>query len=174
MADTQSAPEGEIDAQLYSYNYSLCSLMTRYMLAVRGQPEAGVGALKIDDVEIDIHHAFDQLDEFYLCDVNPKGQVPAFRLETKPPQVITDSLKIAEFFLQRFPALRAPAGQEAKHDTLLRELHKLDYFAVCFTAAGAPDIANPRIHAQQKTQERLQDESISARHRDALNHKLEV
>jgi glutathione S-transferase len=100
--------------------------------------------------------------------------VPAIRLETKPPKVIDDSLEIAEYFLAQYPALRAPAGQEAKHDILLRELHKLDYFAICFTATGAPVSANPRIQAETKTQERLNDESISPRYRDALNRKLQT
>jgi hypothetical protein len=77
MATTQTSAtgSGEIECHLYSYNYSLCSLMTRYMLAVRGPPGPGFPTLKITDTEIDIHHAFDQLDEWYLRDVSSQGQV---------------------------------------------------------------------------------------------------
>jgi hypothetical protein len=67
--------EGEIDGHLYSYDYSLCSLMTRYMIVVRGLPQPGTRDIKIGNVEVDIHHAFDQLSEWFLCDVNSKGQV---------------------------------------------------------------------------------------------------
>jgi hypothetical protein len=76
MAATENGvKDGEIQCEFYSYNYSLCSLMTRYMFAVRGDPQAGAAHLKIKDVEIDIHHAFDQLTEHFLCDVNASGQV---------------------------------------------------------------------------------------------------
>lgn len=196
MASRQShIADREISCHLYSYNYSLCSLMTRYMLAVRGTPGPGVAALNIDDTEIDIHHAFDQLDEWYLRDISPQGQVrllsnpsspnlthltqvPALRLETAlesiPPMTLTDSLEIAEFVLQRYPALQAPAGQEGKLTELLRELHRLDYFAICFTATNAPVAANPRIHAREKTRERLDREDISEEYREALRYKLDV
>jgi hypothetical protein len=65
-------------------------------------------------------------------------------------------------------------GEEAKHDSLLRELHALDYFAICFTATGAPIEVNPRLQAVTKTKERLNDKGISQRYKDALNHKLQV
>ena len=196
MASGQNGTGGggdEIECHLYSYDYSLCSLMTRYMVAVCGQPGPGVAALKIDDTEIDIHGAFDQLNEWYLRDVSPQGQVrreiigsfyslirfrrfqvPAFRLETKPPTIIADSLEIADFFLPRYPSLQAPANQEAKLAKLLKELHRLDFFAICFTATNAPVSANPRIHAKEKTLERLDSQSISPEYRKALNHKLQV
>ncbi len=83
MATVQNGvDDGKIECHLYSYNYSLCSLMTRYMFAVRGQPEAGGAELEIKDVEVDIHDTFDQLNEWYLCDVNALGQVNSRSLDT--------------------------------------------------------------------------------------------
>ena len=57
---------------LYHNPFSLCSLMVRFTLALISQFEPL--PLKLEEREIDIQHG-GQLEEFYLCEVNPKGTV---------------------------------------------------------------------------------------------------
>lgn len=53
---------------------SLCSYMLRYALAVRGPGKNGQ-EISISDRVVDIHYERDHLSEFYLLEVNPKGEV---------------------------------------------------------------------------------------------------
>ena len=64
---------------LYYNDYSLCSLMVRFTLALsknfRGQQ------IGVEEIVVDIQHG-GQLTEFYLCEVNPKGTVSTFKVST--------------------------------------------------------------------------------------------
>ncbi len=48
--------------------------MVRYTFAVRGEPRDAEAAMVIEEQGVDLFHE-EQLDEHFLCDVNPKGQV---------------------------------------------------------------------------------------------------
>jgi hypothetical protein len=48
--------------------------MVRYTLAIRGIAKDNASEMVVEEREIDIFHE-EQLEESYLCDVNPKGQV---------------------------------------------------------------------------------------------------
>ena len=54
--------------------FSICSLMVRYAIAVRGEPKDESSAMSITEQVVDLFHS-EQLKEEYLCEVNPKGQV---------------------------------------------------------------------------------------------------
>lgn len=59
---------------LYYFQWSLWSLVARYAIALRGEPSAPEAAMEIGEKFIDIHNG-DNLAEWYLVEVNPKGQV---------------------------------------------------------------------------------------------------
>jgi len=48
--------------------------MVRYTLAIRGAPHSPAAAMTVDEQMVDIFHEA-QLDEDFLLNVNPKGQV---------------------------------------------------------------------------------------------------
>ncbi len=60
---------------LYYHPYSICSIMVRYTLALRGPPKAGSPDVTVREEVVDINDSLDQLTENYLCNINPKGQV---------------------------------------------------------------------------------------------------
>jgi hypothetical protein len=74
---TSTTPrDTEQNFDLYVCKYSLCSLMTRYAIAVAGKP-GGVPVIAKEH-EIDIFVNMNNLDEDFLVGVNPKGQVCHF------------------------------------------------------------------------------------------------
>lgn len=60
---------------LYYSPISLCSYMLRYALAIRGLPKDGAEEIAIEEKEVDIHFKMEQMSEFYLTKINPKGKV---------------------------------------------------------------------------------------------------
>jgi hypothetical protein len=59
---------------LYYFPYSICSIMVRYTIALRGPPRDEASAMSVTERVLDIT-AGEQTKEEYLCEVNPKGQV---------------------------------------------------------------------------------------------------
>ena len=59
---------------LYHNPYSIASLMVRYTLALRNEPKDAESAMEVDLVEVDLYKS-GQLEEHFLCDINPAGQV---------------------------------------------------------------------------------------------------
>jgi hypothetical protein len=59
---------------LYHHKFSICSIMVRYTIAIRGPPKDESSSILIEEQEHDIFHE-EQLTEQFLCGINPKGQV---------------------------------------------------------------------------------------------------
>jgi hypothetical protein len=57
---------------LYYFQFSNFSIMVRYAIALRGEP--GSEAMTIEEKSINLHKD-EHLQEWYLADINPKGQV---------------------------------------------------------------------------------------------------
>jgi hypothetical protein len=76
MADLSNAHHeaGEQPCILYHHPQSICSLMVRYTFALAGAPVPGDLPISLKLQEVDIFQN-EQLEEFYLCNINPKGQV---------------------------------------------------------------------------------------------------
>jgi hypothetical protein len=75
---------------LYHHPYSICSIMVRYALALRGEPKAASDEMVVEERVVEIFKG-EQLTEHFLCEVNPKGQVrtsptfpPAFSIPNAP------------------------------------------------------------------------------------------
>lgn len=59
---------------LYYNRFSICSIMMRWLVDIRGEPKDESSRMNIALREIDIFQE-EQFDEWYLCDVNKNGQV---------------------------------------------------------------------------------------------------
>ena len=59
---------------LYYNQYSICSIMVRYTLAVRGQALDKDSEIQIEEQPVEIFNE-EQMTEHFLCDINPLGQV---------------------------------------------------------------------------------------------------
>jgi glutathione S-transferase len=58
---------------LYHNAYSICALMVRYTLALRGTPKDDHSALDVREVSLDLHKGEHLTEEF--CEINKYGQV---------------------------------------------------------------------------------------------------
>lgn len=59
---------------LYHNPYSICSLMVRYTVALRGAAKDVSSEMHISEKIVDIYNG-EQLEEDYLSNINPLGQV---------------------------------------------------------------------------------------------------
>ncbi|KAJ9497466.1 hypothetical protein H2202_006890 [Exophiala xenobiotica] len=87
---------------LYHNDYSLCSLQVRYTLALAGKPREGLATMHIELIDVDLFNS-GQLDEFFLTNINPKGQADLL-----------------------------PQQHEGNIRELLKAVHALNYFALSF------------------------------------------
>ena len=139
--------------------------MVRYTLAVRGEAKDG-GQISFEEHNVDIQHNIEQLSEFYLCNVNAKGQVPALTGPTLK-QPIADSQDITHHLGDLFPRLM-PDAHKKKIVSLIKGLHDINFFSLFFT--------NNKTYApksRQMIEDRLQSD-ISEEYRKALEYKIKV
>jgi hypothetical protein len=69
-----NGPSKKDEYTLYHSFYSVCSIMMRLMMAVRGEQADPSVIITVAEKQIDIFNE-EQLSEWYLSEVNPKGQV---------------------------------------------------------------------------------------------------
>jgi hypothetical protein len=74
MASTSELNGQDAPYVLYHNLWSICSIMVRYTLAVKGAPHDSAAAMVVQEQEVDIFNGA-QFAEKYLLEVNPKGQV---------------------------------------------------------------------------------------------------
>jgi glutathione S-transferase len=164
-SSTMAASTGDGDNYTVYYNpFSICSIMVRMTLALRGKP-ASEPAPTFTEHLIDIYKD-EQLSESFLTTVNPKGQVPAM---TSPalPEPLTDSLDITYHLCDLYPRLGPKEHKETIY-RLLKELHQIQYLSLSFTPAqnraGGITVAVEKLRAQP---------DISDKYREALEFKAE-
>ncbi|KAJ9608654.1 hypothetical protein H2200_006425 [Cladophialophora chaetospira] len=151
---------------LFYNDYSICSIMVRFTIAVANQAQSA--HVIIDEQPVDIQHG-GQLSEFYLCEVNPKGTVPVLKgSKSQLEAALTESLEITYFLAEQYPSL-FPNRQIDQIKTLLAELHDINYFSLTYThkPQRAADMENA-VHQV------LADPKISNHYRSALEYKLKV
>jgi hypothetical protein len=61
-------------ATLYHNTYSICSIMVRQTVAIRGQAKNADSEIMITEQVVDIFNE-EQFSEHFLCEINPLGQV---------------------------------------------------------------------------------------------------
>jgi hypothetical protein len=59
---------------LYHNPYSVCSIMVRQTIAIRGEAKSADLEVPITEQVVDIFNE-EQLSEHFLCEINPLGQV---------------------------------------------------------------------------------------------------
>jgi hypothetical protein len=74
MASQQRGGSPGVPYTLYHNSFSICSIMMRYLSAIRGNPKDAASAMDIAEKEVNIFGQ-EQFSEHYLCEVNPNGQV---------------------------------------------------------------------------------------------------
>ncbi|KAJ9603930.1 hypothetical protein H2200_011452 [Cladophialophora chaetospira] len=152
---------------LYYDPRSICSSMVRYTLLYTGSPSQGSLPLDVEPHRIDIFNG-EQLTEFYLCEVNPKGQVPVLFSKGFLDAPIRDSLDITLWLCDRFPSLKA-AEHADDIVRLLRELHAINYFTL--SMRNTPHVAGGLEGA---IREKVKTPNLSEKHKEALQYKLKV
>ncbi|KAH0846028.1 hypothetical protein FOPE_12242 [Fonsecaea pedrosoi] len=152
---------------LYYDRRSICSSMVRYTLACTGSPGKNCLSLSLELREIDIYKG-EQLSESYLCEVNPKGQVPSLSSPGFFEKPMTDSLDITLWLCERHPDLR-PAEYADDINRLLRDLHAINFFTLSMrNRPQRAEMLEGTILA------RLDAPDLSDRHKKALEYKLTV
>jgi glutathione S-transferase len=159
--------DGQVSAILYHHPYSICSIMVRYTLAIRGAPKDASAAIVVEEQEVDIYHGA-QLKEQYLCEVNSKGQVPVLAGAALHPAPITKSLDITMYVAELYSDLQ-PTAHKQHIARFLHDLHAINYFSLSFGAK--PQHASAMKDA---VLQRMNEPSTSQRYREALEYKLKI
>ncbi|KAH8820179.1 hypothetical protein F5884DRAFT_893113 [Xylogone sp. PMI_703] len=166
MPSNTSYPNG-VPYTLYYNPFSICSLMMRWLVVIRGEPKDEESRMDISIREIDIFHE-EQFSEWYLCDVNPNGQVPVLGSEVAFDFPMAQTTAISEYIAARYPDL-LPTQYAAKIHEMVHKMHEMNFFTLSFK--GSPKLASGFADAASV---RLADKNISDRYRKALEYKLEI
>ncbi|OAP65631.1 hypothetical protein AYL99_01603 [Fonsecaea erecta] len=152
---------------LYYDRRSICSSMVRYTLANAGLPGKDCLPLSTELRAVDIYTG-EQLSETYLCELNPKGQVPVLLSPGFLEKPIADSLDITFWLCERYPSLR-PSEYANEINRLLRNLHAINFFTLSMrNRPQRAEMQEAAILAKMNTPD------LSARHKKALEYKLTV
>jgi glutathione S-transferase len=117
---------------LYHFQYSIRSLFIRYAYALRG-PAANPGIdIILEEQHVDLRPpVFDQLEENFICDINPSGEVPVL-ISKKHGFILPDSRAITFEIAKHYPRLM-PEDQTDEIHRLLAKLHDIDFYSLTFT-----------------------------------------
>lgn len=74
-------PEEGDDVTLYFHPFSVRSAMVRFAIALRGDVDPGLTPIAITERAVDIFE-MEQLEEWFMLEVNPKGQASSDVLTT--------------------------------------------------------------------------------------------
>jgi glutathione S-transferase len=148
---------------LYHFPFSLFSIIVRYAIALGGDASEDV---HIEQTIIDLHRD-ENLSEFYLTKINPKGQVPALT-STILPEPVTGSLEIILYLANFLPNL-VPEIHKSIIIELLNELHAIQPLSL-----SAPPLEREKQqegNVNPKIDEYLQQDAISTSWQKALEYK---
>ncbi|KUJ08945.1 uncharacterized protein LY89DRAFT_598871 [Mollisia scopiformis] len=152
---------------LYYNKWSICSQMVQLTFAFRGEPKDAGSQMTIEKKSIDIMNG-EQLEEAYLTEINPKGQVPVLTHPSRLPKPIADSLDITYYITTQYPGL-VPESNKDQLIELLKELHRINFFSLSFgSRVGAVNAQKTAVEAK------LAQTDISAKYRKALEYKKTI
>ncbi|KAK8091714.1 hypothetical protein PG997_002075 [Apiospora hydei] len=142
--------------------------MVRYLIQLAktsSEPhDATSSELRIREQILDLDHD-ENIAEWYLLNVNRKGQVPAMTVEGAVAP-ITDSLDISFWLCDMFPQL-LPPQHEATIRRLLRDLHAIEGISITIRRREGPeeDLIDPCVDNM------LARDDIGPEYRQALEVK---
>ncbi|KAL2867610.1 glutathione S-transferase family protein [Aspergillus lucknowensis] len=145
------------DLCLYVYPFSIQSIVVQFTigLAVRGRlrPPRDLAHLSYRLVNLEKN---ENLQEWYLLQVNPLGRVPTLTIKSSP-EPMTDRLSIIYWVCEQCPAL-LPHVHRAEIRRLITQLHEIfEWF----------NSSNPAV------EDLLTNHDITPAHRRALEYKQE-
>ncbi|KAH8698730.1 hypothetical protein BGW36DRAFT_426422 [Talaromyces proteolyticus] len=151
---------------LYRNTWSIRSLMIRLTL-ISTEEHPQQPNITIKQKEVDIIHG-EQLDEWFLCHINRKGQVPVLTHPIMFSEPVRESVDISYYLCQFYPEL-LPIDYRDQIKSLLHALHRLNFHVITF--AKRPERAAGLI---KTTQERLSRSYNSEDYHRALEYKLSM
>jgi glutathione S-transferase len=116
---------------LYHFQYSIRSLFVRYTYVLRG-PAANPGIeIRLGEQHVDLRPpAFDQLEEKFICDINPSGEVPVL-VSKQDGSILPDSRAITFEIAKHYHQLMPEDHIDEIH-RLLAKLHEIDFYSLTF------------------------------------------
>ncbi|KAI2473607.1 hypothetical protein F4781DRAFT_419384 [Annulohypoxylon bovei var. microspora] len=151
---------------LYTYTYSICALMVQMTYEMRGTLREGRPDMKLEFKLTDISpRGREQLSEFYLLKVNPKGTVPVLVNEKVLDKPMAESVDISYYIADWYPTLLPPQHKQVIEE-LMHELHEISYKLLTFgTQTKYPNSAFDWMRGQ------IERTDISDEYRKALEYK---
>ncbi|KUI63601.1 hypothetical protein VM1G_10280 [Cytospora mali] len=166
-----TCPDEDLHYTLYVFPFSLYSIMVRFTISLGSHYHRGPGGLPNITHKLVNLHRDENLEEWYLTTVNPKGQVPAmFGQRSDQPFIakVTESLKISNLFCSLYFPGMMPDEHRATIEDLLDKLHAIQAFSL--TVKDPAEEYKVEIR-DQKLDELLKSKDISETYRRALEYK---
>ena len=117
---------------LHHFQYSIRSLFVRYSYALRGPAIDPGSEIRLGEQHVDLRPpAFDQLEEKFICDINPSGEVPVL-VSKQSGSILHDSRAITFEIANSYPQLMPEDHADDIH-RLLAKLHEIDFYSLTFT-----------------------------------------
>jgi glutathione S-transferase len=152
---------------LYTYKHSICAIMVQMTYAMRSAPREGFPEMKMEYRQVDISmEAHEQLDETFLCEINPNGVVPVLYNHRVLEKPMPESVDISYYICKWYPSL-LPVQHEQVIRDLITELHGINYRLLTFGIVTKYPKTNVTF-----IKDTLARPDISDRYRKALEFKL--
>ncbi|KIX05322.1 uncharacterized protein Z518_06194 [Rhinocladiella mackenziei CBS 650.93] len=164
--ETNESPDGT-PYTLYHNYYSICSIMMRYLMRIRGDPVDAAAQMNVAEQHVDIFNE-EQFSEKYLLEVNPNGQVPVLGSLVAFSYPLAQTTAISAYVSERYPALMPVDHAETIRKSLIK-MHELNFFTLSFLKS--PKLASGFADVVLK---RLANNDISEEYRKALEYKLMI
>lgn len=156
---------------LWVFPFSLYSIMARFTISLGSHYYEGPQGLPKITYKLVNLHRDENLEEWYLTTVNPKGQVPVLLTQrTAEPHVAktVGSLVISTFFCtEYFPAM-IPDEHRAMIDDSLNKIHAIEALSLSVKDPNEDDKEEIR---NMKLEELIARNDISGAYRRALEYK---
>lgn len=159
---------------LLIFPFSLYSIMARYAIELGKEYHQGPnGVPNITHKLLDLHRD-ENLDEWFLTEINPSGQVPVMTREWRDAsgkprlEVTTESVVISKVFGEKFFPELLGGVHRGEVDRLLAKIHEIQAFSLSIkspTKEQAVEVPDPG------QDERLARTGISDKYRRALEYK---
>lgn len=155
---------------IYVFPFSLYSIMARFTIALGSRYHKAPDGLPDITYKLLNLHTDENLEEWYLTTVNPKGQVPALCADSAyPPRNLTESLLISKLFGFRYFPTMMPDEHQATIDDLLGKIHAIQAFSLSVKEPSEEAKVELRDPGLDKL---LARDDTSATYRRALEYKL--